>query len=292
MLNRRDERKGKRAGRDNGEGMGLCWDDGMGWIRYRRLLFYFRNGSDGVGVMESNKTFVEVDSHGTLHVVSDNSSVPFAVNGVGVFEAMSTMAKCMQTVCPVGYYRSGCSELMSEGKCIPCPPCPNHQYRSRCMLMGAGICLNVTTCGTGKFEARAATSTSDRQCDILPSTSTVSPSRNTTTTGKSTSTTFSNPCSETTNTILNCADASSRATITSNNICEVARVDNCCRNEVSSLNRVSGDVNVRRDETMLYFGTIRGVGVASMGEGHRGAILGHCRWLNLVRAHGWLEMWS
>eukprot|EP01147_Barroeca_monosierra_P004015 gene4015-biopygen5106 len=91
------------------------------------------------------------------------------------------------------------------------------------------LCADVTTCTAAEFEVYAPTATTDRQCM---------------------------PCSTTTNSVLNCADVSSRAAITSNNICEVARVYNCCCDEFSSLTRVNGDVNVHSNETMLHFGKI------------------------------------
>eukprot|EP01147_Barroeca_monosierra_P005192 gene5192-biopygen7001 len=217
-------------------------------------------GSGTVG----QSTSLLKDKNGTLHVFSENVDLPFAINNIGVLEAMSALAKCLQSSCPPHHYRSGCEELMSKGNCTPCAPCPDHQYRSGCILFSKGICLNVTTCNPGEFEVQPPTKTNDRQCHALLTT-TMTATRSTAST--TLSTTATTPCSTTINFVLDCANPSSRAAITSNNICEVAHIDNCCCDEISSLTHVGEDVNVRNNETMLYFGTIREVGGSINGGG-------------------------
>eukprot|EP01147_Barroeca_monosierra_P006823 gene6823-biopygen7592 len=194
-------------------------------------------------------TTIAQDEFGTLQVHVPNESVPVAINNIGVFQTMSMMIQCMQTPCPPHHYRTGCEELMSAGQCTPCSPCCDRQYQSGCGGASEGLCLNVTNCGPGEFEVRAPTPTSDRFCvaplcsvneyEIVPVT-----------------TSTSRKCA-----VLN------ESTITSDHICEVARVDNCCCDEFSSLIRVRGDVNIRSDETMLHFGRIQEVGGNINGRG-------------------------
>eukprot|EP01147_Barroeca_monosierra_P002648 gene2648-biopygen4370 len=278
----------------------------------------------GCGIFGQSTSLFK-DKNGTLHVSSENVDLPFAINNIGVLQTISALAKCMQSPCPPHHYRSGCEELMSKGNCIPCPPCPNHQYLSGCMLISAGICLNVTTCNVNQYEVRPPTSTNDRQCVALFSTtfttttttttsiaSTSSPLLTTTTTTRKTPTTVTItkpqstttdtssdtvtiPCSTIINTVLNCADPSSRAAITSKYICEVARVDNCCCDELSSLTRVSGDVNVHSNETMLHFGTIREVGGNITGRGPSTSNRGPLQVVDfgqITKVGGNVELWS
>eukprot|EP01147_Barroeca_monosierra_P006615 gene6615-biopygen7524 len=226
------------------------------------------------------------DSNRTVHLVSPNLSLPFSVNGMDVFQAMSNIVKCMKTPCPLHHYRSGCERIMSSGECMPCPSCPNWQYRSGCVGASVGICLNVTKCGIGEYVIRQPTSTSDRVCaapfcsvgeyEARPLTSTTSrqcaritqcsvtqfeTNAPTATTDRQCTT-----CSPTTDFILDCRDNTSRTKIITEHICEVAHVENCCCDEFSLLERVNGNVNIYKTETTLFFGRIHEVGGNIIGK--------------------------
>eukprot|EP01147_Barroeca_monosierra_P003499 gene3499-biopygen4843 len=163
-----------------------------------------------------------------------------------------------------------------QGGCSPCPTCPNGQYRTGCGGLNPGLCLKVSICAYGKFEIQAATPTSDRLCVIPPCllgeyethppTKTTARQCATLTTCNSNEYEMYTPtattdrkcqaCSNVTNHVLNCADTSSRAFISSKHICEVERVNNCCCDEIGVLKRVNGDVFIRNDETMVHFSSI------------------------------------
>eukprot|EP01147_Barroeca_monosierra_P000344 gene344-biopygen6006 len=252
-------------------------------------------------VNAEEKSRIYHDSNGTTHLMSPNPSLPFAVNGIHLFQAMSNIAKCMQLPCPPHHYRTGCEEIMSSGQCTPCRPCSREgQYRLGCGGASEGVCFNVTSCNAGEFEVRAPTPTNDRFCaaplcsaaEFEISAVTASTNRQCVVMRKCNSTEFENypptvttnrlceavttcavnqvethaptattdrhcaACSNETDRILDCADVSSRVAITANRICEVVRIDNCCCNEFTSLKRVRGDIILRSDETVLYFGTI------------------------------------
>lgn len=113
--------------------------------------------------LEQN-TVLYKDMNGTVHVSSTNIDVPFAINGFGVFQAISAAIRCTQTPCPENHYRTGCEKVMNSGDCTPCSICPAEQYRSGCGGASKGVCVNVTFCGIGEFEVLQPTRFSDRFC--------------------------------------------------------------------------------------------------------------------------------
>lgn len=181
------------------------------------------------------------DVNGTLHVFSTNEHMPFAVNGINIFRAVDGAVKCIQLPCPPYHFRTGCEGLMSTGYCTVCPPCPDWQYRSGCGGISRGVCINATTCRVHEFEAKPPTATTDRIC--APFTSCRRNEfeiRKPTKTGDRICLAKNEPryhiaCSRTSDLVLDCLNHSSRTAVSENNMCEVAKVDNCCCEEFSTL---------------------------------------------------------
>eukprot|EP01147_Barroeca_monosierra_P003078 gene3078-biopygen4638 len=199
------------------------------------------------------------------------------VNAIGVFQAMATMIKCTQTACPPYHYRTGCEQVLSSGElearlptlssdriCIP-RICSIDQYEIRPKTTTTDRqYATLTVCTTAEFEKHAPTPTTDRQCQSFTTCNDhqVETHAPTPTTDRQCTN-----CFPETDFILNCANPSSRSDISSNHICDVKSVDNCCCSEFYLLKNISGNVNIRSDETMLYFGTIATVDGHINGEG-------------------------
>eukprot|EP00043_Microstomoeca_roanoka_P017367 m.181033 g.181033 ORF g.181033 m.181033 type:complete len:434 (-) comp16624_c2_seq2:569-1870(-) len=245
---------------------------------------------------------ISANTFGSIVVNTKNITHPLLVNHVDVMGLICTYMTCPAgqyrhncsgsdsgrctdcPVCPNGMFNSMCSGTDS-GRCVDCASCPSGFYREGCLGgYDAGECVRAKECDQAyEYELAAPTATTDRDCAVLrvcnaSQYETVAP---TVTTNREcaalrvcglneyestphTSTT-DRTCSEIP--LLDCADPASRKGFASASIRIARQVDNCCCDEFQALTRVTGDVNVRSNETKLVFGNISAVGGDVRGVG-------------------------